>query len=716
MSLLTPLYIAGLLALSVPLLLHLIRRTPRGRQAFSSLMFLSPSPPRLTRRSRLEHLLLLFLRIAALVLLALAFARPFLRKMEQLDLGAGGTRRTAIVLDTSASMRRDGAWQKAIAKAEAVIERAAPEDGVALLTFAEAPVWLATFEEVAETPPGRRRALLAGRLAQARPTWGAADLGAALIAAADSLDSLDAKRPGDKPSDAHLEIVVVSDLAEGTRLAALEAYDWPKRVRVAVDRVEALSQGNAGVHLAAKSEADLASQAPRGKAKEIVRVRVTSSADSHQEQFAIHWASSRAVAKSPAAQLHVPAGESRVIKLARPSNKSFDSVVLRGDRNDFDNRVYLPRAGAAPGKTYFLGDDAPDDASGLLYYLLRAIDDDSDQSRTVEINPPSLPAPKAGESSPPFLVIGSKLSPERLEEASRFLSAGGAALLAAGDVETAAMLPQLVGAAGEFAGSIDEAQLDDFALLGEIDFGDPLFAPFADPRFGDFTGIHFWRHRRIDAKAIPENASPRVLARFENGDAALVECRPGSGRLWVLATSWRPKDSELARSSKFVPLLWGMLTAGESEDVRRTAFRVNESVPLAGEAVVRTPGGEAKHLAPDARRFSETTAPGVYRIFGPQGNREFAVNLAAEESRTAPLPIEQLESRGVQITGEELEAKLAAQKRQLLDMELEGRQQLWRWLLVAALLVLLIETVLAGRAARLGRKSSASREAAPEGA
>ena len=49
MGVLVPLYLAGLTALSLPLILHLVRRTPRGRQEFSSLMFLSPTPPRLTR-------------------------------------------------------------------------------------------------------------------------------------------------------------------------------------------------------------------------------------------------------------------------------------------------------------------------------------------------------------------------------------------------------------------------------------------------------------------------------------------------------------------------------------------------------------------------------------------------------------------------------------------------------------------------------------------
>ena len=71
MSLLTPLYVLGLMAVAAPVVFHLIRRTPRGEVPFSSLMFLSPTPPRLTRRSRLDNLLLLLLRRLLLLLLFL---------------------------------------------------------------------------------------------------------------------------------------------------------------------------------------------------------------------------------------------------------------------------------------------------------------------------------------------------------------------------------------------------------------------------------------------------------------------------------------------------------------------------------------------------------------------------------------------------------------------------------------------------------------------
>src|SRR5207245_8874893 len=80
MSFLAPLFFLGALAVSLPIIFHLIRRTTRERTPFSSLMFLQPSPPRLTRRSRLEHILLLLLRCLVLCLLAFGFARPFLKR------------------------------------------------------------------------------------------------------------------------------------------------------------------------------------------------------------------------------------------------------------------------------------------------------------------------------------------------------------------------------------------------------------------------------------------------------------------------------------------------------------------------------------------------------------------------------------------------------------------------------------------------------------
>src|SRR5262245_37555425 len=137
MSVLFPLYLAGLAALTLPLILHLVRRTPKGRKEFSSLMFLAPSPPRLTRRSRLDQIVLLLLRLAALALLAFAFARPFLRQEATLSLANLPSRRVAILLDTSDSMRRADVWQQAIKQVEKELDDLGPQDEVALYTFSD---------------------------------------------------------------------------------------------------------------------------------------------------------------------------------------------------------------------------------------------------------------------------------------------------------------------------------------------------------------------------------------------------------------------------------------------------------------------------------------------------------------------------------------------------------------------------------------------------
>ena len=194
MSFLTPLYIAGLLAVSLPIIFHLIRRTPRGQVPFSSLMFLSPSPPRLTRRSRLNNIFLLILRGLALSLLAFAFARPFLRDAANLETSDKPSRRIAILVDTSASMRRGDLWRQATEKTEQALATVTPADQVALLAFSDAVRTLVRFEDWNKLDPLQRNGFVNGQIRELKPTWGATELGQALVAAADLLaDASEAK-------------------------------------------------------------------------------------------------------------------------------------------------------------------------------------------------------------------------------------------------------------------------------------------------------------------------------------------------------------------------------------------------------------------------------------------------------------------------------------------------------------------------------------------
>ena len=118
LSVLAPWFLAGLAALGVPVLVHLVHRERKEVVHFPSLMFLERIPYQAVRRQRIRHWLLFLLRCLALALLAIAFARPFLaRRGAQLGAALGEARDIVILLDRSYSMEYGDRWRRAVAAA-----------------------------------------------------------------------------------------------------------------------------------------------------------------------------------------------------------------------------------------------------------------------------------------------------------------------------------------------------------------------------------------------------------------------------------------------------------------------------------------------------------------------------------------------------------------------------------------------------------------------
>src|SRR5262249_53852870 len=119
---LSPLFLLGAAAAAVPIVLHLLKREPEPRVKFAVVRLLKQAPVEHTEKHRLRELLLLALRVATLVLLALAFARPFFPG--RAAAGTAGT--TVVALDTSFSMGAPGRFERARQLAKDAIGRAAP--------------------------------------------------------------------------------------------------------------------------------------------------------------------------------------------------------------------------------------------------------------------------------------------------------------------------------------------------------------------------------------------------------------------------------------------------------------------------------------------------------------------------------------------------------------------------------------------------------------
>ena len=700
MSLLAPLYIAGVLAVSLPILFHLIRRTPRGRQDFSSLMFLAPSPPRITRRSRLNNILLLLLRAAALALLAFAFARPFLRRDAELNVAQAQGRRVAILVDTSASMRRGDLWPQAKAQAEGVIAGLTPADEVGLF-FADRQVRPAmTFAEGNELDHPRRVAMLRARLAEASPTWDATRLGDALAAVAEQVAEGDGSAAAKQSSPgAGRQVILVSDMQEGGRVEALQGHQWPEAVLLDVKPVALNGQANAGLHLVTDAaDAGAVEGAEEADAARL-RVRVANQPDSTRDQFTLSWHTERGpVPGTEPVKVYVPAGRSHVVRVPwPPPDRPADRLVLAGDDADFDNTLYVVPPRKDLVRVAFLGDDAPDDTRGLRYYLDGALAETP--RRKAEIV-----ARKAGEplAEPDLLgarlaVVAGPVSDDRARVLRRFAESGGTVLWVLRDVAAAQGLAAVMGAAEL---PVAEAPKRDFALLARVDTRHPMFSPFGDARFGDFSRIHFWNHRRVDVAAAPGAA---VVAAFDNDDPFLVEQPVGRGRVLVLTSGWHPADSQLALSTKFVPLIDRVVRRDDAAEVQ-AQYAVHQPIALprpADDAApakhsLRGPDGRRIELPAGAAAFGDASQPGIYTLTTAEKELPIAVNLAPDESRTAPLAVEELEQWGAKLGAKPVSDELATRQRQLQIIELENRQKLWRWLIVAVIGLLLAETALAG--------------------
>ncbi len=279
-----------------------------------------------------------------------------------------------------------------------------------------------------------------------------------------------------------------------------------------------------------------------------------------------------------------------------------------------------------------MGEDAADDANGQRHYLQLALA--GDPLREVEVAP-AMAASDFSNRDVRLLVINGRLKADLEAPVRSFVEAGGVVLIAPGRREGAE-------AAGKFLGGLSlnedpatEKRAGRFSLLGQIDFTHPLFQAFSNPRYSDFTKIHFWTHWPY---AVNDGADLTIPARFDDGSPALVEQRIGQGRVLLLAASWRPDDSQFALSSKFVPFVGSLLDLAYGRSGNLKGVTVTDPIRLtewrgSRASAVIDPEGRRIEIPEGTTEFRQTSQPGIYRIVHGVEELPCAVNLAVSESK-----------------------------------------------------------------------------------
>ena len=565
-----------------------------------------------------------------------------------------------------------------------------PTDQLAVFAFDNTFRPLLSFHESATLDPARRQAIARAIVERLAPTWSGTNVGQGLVDAVAAIE--DMADTSEKTARMPRRVVLISDLAHGSRLDALGDFEWPSDVELDLKTV-ADTGSNAGLErLAEQIEAE------PGDSDTSRRVRVINNPGSTREKFELIWSDEKGVAAGKPIDVYVPPGESRVVRVPRPpASLPSPALRLRGDTQGFDNTLYFADERRGAVNVVYIGTDRGDDPNGLLYYLERVFVENPQRTVRILAHKPAEALVWDSKNVPQLVVVAAE-TPRNLSGLGQYISQGGTILY----VATAPGRPEtLAGLAGVTPWNIEEASIGrGDVMLGEIAFEHPLFASLAGAQFNDFTKIRFWKYRHIEGDRL---GGARVLARFENRDAAIIEKHMGKGRLVVLASGWQPADSQLARSSKFVPLMAALLESPNPRPVLAANQRVGDRVPLptpddaVPSMIVHKPDAASVTIAHRTAFFDETDQPGIYTLNTPAGASSFAVNLDPLESKTTPLPVETIEQFGVRLANHSRKSIDREQLRQMFNAELEGRQKLWRWLILAVIGILIFETWLAGR-------------------
>ncbi len=596
MSFLFPAFLAGSVAIAIPIVLHLLRRDVAPEVPFTAVHLLLRSPIERSKRRRLRDLLLLLARVVALLLLAAAFARPY-------RAGAAPVAPVVIIaIDRSFSMGAPGVFDRARQMAATAMENAGA-----------ARVALVAFDERADViaPPG---SAADARHALDRVTagFGATRYGPVIARAVEVAD-------GDSG-----QVVVITDL---------QRAGWEDESQAVLP---------AGLKLDVRDVG-----APAGNVAVVgVRVQpstvVASIRNSGPSPFSGQMHLEVGGATAASTPLKVPADSTVDVPVNYHAPSSGALTVTVDDSVGYvaDNRRVVlldprlkPRvlvvASAIAG-----GGGALPNASG--FYLARVLDASSEEENGFE--PAVIDGAALGRLEPQEIrkyAVVALLSTRGLDRRARealigFVGSGGGLVLAAGPELDASLLAGVLGAQPPHGTAMPDSRP---RVLAVTDLRHPIFRPFG-PLTANLGQVRFDRAWRMS----PEGWN--VAATFTDATPALLERQEGAGRVLLFTSDLDRRWNDFPLHPAFVPfVLESVRFAAGTRGAGREL-----SIGQAPAGIEQTPG---VHALPDGRQVVlnvDTRESSLSRVSA----REFADMLQRVDStprRAAALRAQQTEAR-----------------------------------------------------------------------
>ncbi|HEY2905957.1 MAG TPA: BatA domain-containing protein [Vicinamibacterales bacterium] len=556
LSFLSPLFLAGAAAVAVPLILHLLKREPEPRVKFAAVKLLKRAPVEQTEKRHIRELLLLALRVAALVLLAIAFARPFLAS----GAAVGATGVTMIALDTSYSMSAPGRFERAKQLAKDAISKAPGGNLVGVVTF----------DDVAEIveKPSADRVLARAAVDRASAGFGSTRYRAGLSAAAQML------------SGHRGTVVVVTDLQEsgwdvGDRISV------PESARIDVADVGPLTDDLAVTGL--RSAGDRLVATVRNVGSRAVDARLHLSLDGRA-----------------AGETTVPVGPNTSADVPLPiaGRPVTASVAVEDPHGVEANNVRYAVVGES-SRSSVLVVSGTGDLGRDSFYLQAALQAKAAGATTydvVGVSGSELASWTAARLRPVSAIVF--VSTRGLERHARelvadYVTAGGGIIVAAGpDVDGEVIGDVLGGTRLRVTMPADTRPQP--RTLAPADVRHPIFQRFG-ANAATLGLVQFQRVSRVAGDGC------QTLARFTSGEAALVDCASGEGRALVLASDLNNGWNNFPLHATFVPFVHEAVQYVAGARPRAAEYVIGDVPPgieqRPGIATMQDPAGQQTRVA-----------------------------------------------------------------------------------------------------------------------
>jgi len=704
LAFLVPLALLGAAAIIVPIVVHLTRRRKSKVLRFPSVRFIEKVPYRAESRRRIHHWFLLSLRALAILLIVAAFARPFVDRTAEATVAGTGPTERVVLLDHSWSMALGDRWSEAQQAARDAVSELGPLDRASVVVFARGADAIA---RSTSEPIRLRQAIDTARVSDEGTAYGP---GLKLAQTILEESELPAR-----------ELVVVSDF---------QAEGWTGEEGVTLPAgtdIRTVVVGEGGIDNAAVADVALNRARVEGRERVTPAARIVRTGGDEPREVEVVLSLDGQPVQTRTVTLPAEGADGVVFDpVTIGSDQTQGSVSMTTDELPQDDVL---RFVLSPGRAELVRLLVPPGAPDAAFYVERALRITEAGEFDVVASTGAVPTGDALDETDVLLLVDRPLGSAELDRVRGWVDAGGGLVVIAGERGG-------WGTGGEtlFPGALGGIEDRDGRgeRLASVEYEHPVFEVFRGPRQGDFSSARFYRARTYDVQA---SDSVAILARFDDGSPALVERRTGDGRVLVWASTLDATWTDLALQPVFLPFVhelaryasgatdaFDFFTAGQIVDV--TDARAMESAGLGAiaeaisaseERIVLAPSGTSSELTDgESSHFLELSEAGFYEI-RPPGRDDLrpvsvAVNVDRGESDLTPLDPEELVAslRSATDVAPAGDSERAAVLRRA---DQERRQSWWRWLLLGAFGILIIETVLSNRLSRRTGRSGHARTA-----